>query len=125
MSDASEDLCDAAVLWVLDGRYERVVDAAVACIMADASTSEVDILAGSSPIDPYSERLAMVTAALDSLGLPPVPTDPDKLAREGARIVTRSVARGDLSENDISSWLSGRLSCEVRSRVETALDEVR
>ena len=123
--DARQNLHDAAVLWVLDGQYQRVVDAAIGCIVADIASAEVDVLAGSSPSDPYSERLDMVGAALDDLSLPGIPDDPDDLAREGARIVARSLTRGDLTRADLGSWMAGNLTCETRARVETALETTR
>ncbi|MDA8438900.1 MAG: hypothetical protein M0Z51_08580 [Propionibacterium sp.] len=120
--DTRQNLHDAAVLWVLDGQYQRVIDAAIGCIEADIASIGVDVLAGSSPGDPYSERLDMVGEALDELGLPLVPADPDELAREGARILARSLTRGDLTGADLGSWLTGSLTCETRARVETAFE---
>ena len=122
MGDARQNLHDAAVLWVLDGEFGRVVDAAVACIEAGVESGAVDVLAGSSPSDPYSERQEMVTLALDELELPAVPSDPDDLAHEGALILARSVSRGDLTRAGIGSWMSQSLTCETRERVESALD---
>ena len=123
MADARLTLHDAAMLWVLDGEYGRVVDAAVGCIESDvAPAAAVDVLAGSSPRDPYSERLEMVGAALDELGLPPVPTDPEELAREGARILTGSLRTGELTRADLGSWMSQSLSCDTRERMESALE---
>jgi len=121
MAEARQTLHDAAVLWVLDGEYGRVVDAAVACIEAGVTSSAVDVLAGSSPRDAYSERQEMVTLALDDLDLPPVPADPDDLAREGARILAWSLSRGDLSRSALGSWMAQSLTCETRDRVESAL----
>ncbi len=103
--DARQNLHDAAVLWVLDGRYARVVDAAIACIEADIASEGVDVLAGSSPSDAYSERLDMVAVALDDLALPPLPTDPDELARAGAGILARSLLRGDLTRTGLGTWM--------------------
>ncbi len=123
MSDAAADLRDSAVMWVLDGEYARVVDAAVACLVADVGGDDVAILAGTSPSDNYSERLARVEAALEELDLPPLPGSPENVAAEGAAILARSRQRGELSDEDLSSWVTGSLTCEVRERVEEALGE--
>lgn len=123
--DTRQNLHDAAVLWVLDGQYQRVIDAAIDCIEADIASTGVDMLAGSSPGDPYSERLDMVDAALGELGVDAVPDDPDELAREGARILARSLTRGVLTSADLGSWLSQSLTCETRARVETAFESTR
>lgn len=123
VDDVTNRLREAAVLWVLDGEYARVVDAAVACLVADTGGDDVANLAGSAASDPYAERLAMVAAALDELGLPAVPDDPTRLAAEGAAILVRSRARGDLTAADLGSWLTGSLTCEVRERMEDALGE--
>lgn len=122
-TDAAADLREAAVMWVLDGEYARVVDAAVACLVADVGGDDVAILAGTSPSDNYSERLARVEAALEELNLEPLPASPEELAAEGAAIVTRSRQRGELSDADLTSWVTGSLTCEVRDRVETALED--
>lgn len=123
MSDAAADLRDSAVMWVLDGEYARVVDAAVACLVADVGGDDVAILAGTSPSDNYSERLARVEAALEELDLPPLPGSTEDVAAEGAAILARSRQRGELSDEDLSSWVTGSLTCEVRERVEEALGE--
>lgn len=121
--DTADDLRDAAVLWVLDGEYARVVDAAVACLVADVGGDDVAILAGTSPSDNYSERLARVEAALDELHLPPLPEAPEEIAAEGAAIVMRSKQRGELTDADLTSWVTGSLTCEVREQIETALED--
>ncbi len=121
MTEAAQNLRDAAVLWVLDGEFGRVVDAAVACIEAGVASAPVDVLAGSSPRDPYSERMEMVILALDDLGLPALPADPEDLAREGAAILARSVILGDLTQAGLGDWMSQSLTCETRERVEEAL----
>ena len=46
IDDASHRLRDAGVLWVLDGSFDRVVDAAVACLVAGTSSYSLDMLAG-------------------------------------------------------------------------------
>lgn len=122
MTEAVQNLRDAAVLWVLDGEFSRVVDAAVGCIGAGVVSEAVDVLAGSSPRDPYSERMEMVALALDELGLPALPVDPEDLAREGAAILARSVIRGNLTRADLGSWMTQSLTCETRERVESALE---
>ncbi len=119
--DVSTRLRDAGVLWVLDGSFDRVVDAAVACLVAGTTSYSLDMLAGASASDPYAERLDLVEAALAELGLPPLPHDPDDLAREGARIQVRALSAGALSTIDLGDWVTGRLTCETRARVEDAL----
>lgn len=57
-----------------------------------------------------------------SLCLAPLPDDPAELAREGATIITRSVETGEMSSGDIDTWATGNLTCEVRSTIETALE---
>lgn len=114
-------LRDAAVLWVVDGEFSRVVDAAVECLLRGRSTPSLDTLAGSSPSEPYAERLDLVGRALDELELPAVPEDPDELAREAVRIQLRARRAGVLSAIDLSSWVTGRLTCDTRARVEDAL----
>lgn len=123
MTDTRTALRNASVLWVLDGSYQRVVDAAVASIVAETSTPAVDVLAGSHASDAYGDRLAMVRDALDELGLAPLPEDPAELAREGAAIITASVDTGALSQDDVDTWVTGSLTCEVRSTMENALDQ--
>jgi len=108
-------------LWVVDGGYDRVVDAAVACLVAGTSTPSLDMLAGSSPADPYAERLDLVRTTLDELGLLAVPDDPDELAREAVRVQLRARSAGVLSGADLDTWVTGRLTCETRARVEDAL----
>lgn len=103
-------LRDAGVLWLLDGEYQRVVDAAVEIIVAGTSTPEVDILAGSRPSDPFSERLSMVGDALDSLDAPALPESQDEVARESAEIIAR---QGDAAP-------LGGLACDMRERLENA-----
>ena len=114
-------LREAAILWVLDGAYARVVDAAVACLVADVGGEDVAILAGSTPSYPYSERLAMVADALDELGLQPVPEDQRQLAAAGAAIQLRRRASGDIDATALRSWVTGSLTCEVRERIEGEL----
>ena len=104
-------------------RDASVVDAAVACIVAETSTPTVDMLAGSHPTDAYGDRLAMVRDALDELGLAPLPDDPSELARQGAAILRRSVETGDMSSDQLDTWVTGSLTCEVRSTMETALEK--
>ncbi|MDO5697904.1 MAG: hypothetical protein Q4G51_08010 [Dermatophilus congolensis] len=123
MADTRSALRDASVLWVLDGSYQRVVDAAVACIVANTSTPAVDVLAGSHASDAYGDRLAIVRDALDELRLAPLPEDPAELAGEGAAIITRSVDSGAMSKDDVDTWVTGSLTCEVRSTMENALDK--
>lgn len=120
-ADPTTGLRDAAVLWILDGGYARVVDAAVACLLAGISTEAVDMLAGSTPNDPYAERLDLVARALDELGLDPIPADPDALARDGVRVQLGAVNSGVLTSADLGAWVTGRLTCETRARVEDAL----
>lgn len=120
-SDEVRQLRDAAVLWVVDGEFGRVVDAAVDCLVRGTSTPSLDILAGSSPSEPYSERLDLVRSVLDELDLPAVPEDPDELAREAVRIQLRARSAGLLSGTDLSSWVTGSLTCDTRARVEDAL----
>ena len=122
MTTVTHDLRDAAILWVLDGAYQRVVDAAVACLVADVGGEDVAILAGSTPSDPYSLRQQMVADALDELGLSPVPDDQNELAAAGAAIQVRRQAVGDLDAAGLRSWVTGSLTCEVRERIEGALD---
>ena len=122
MIDTRDGLRDASVLWVLDGSYQRVIDAAVACIVAETSTSAVDVLAGSHVSDAYGDRLAMVRDALDELGLAPLPDDQAELARQGAEILTRSVESGAIGAADIDTWVTGSLTCEVRTTMEQALE---
>ncbi len=119
--DVSTRLRDAGVLWVLDGSFDRVVDAAVACLVAGRSSYSLDMLAGASASDPYAERLDLVEAALAELDLPPLPRDPVELAREGARIQLRALTAGALSTIDLGDWVTGRLTCDTRARVEDAL----
>lgn len=121
IDDASHRLRDAGVLWVLDGSFDRVVDAAVACLVAGTSSYSLDMLAGASASDPYAERLELVEATLAELGLPPLPHDPDDLAREGARIQMRALSAGALTPIDLGDWVTGRLTCQTRARVEDAL----
>ncbi len=109
------------MLWVVDGGYDRVVDAAVACLVAGMSTPSLDMLAGGSPADPYAERLDLVRSTLDELGQPPVPDAPDELAREAVRVQLRARGAGVLSGGDLDTWVTGRLTCETRARVEDAL----
>lgn len=123
--DPAQALHDAAVLWVLDGEYARVVDAAVSCLVADVGGEHVAILAGTSPSDNYSERLARVELALDELDLPPLPESPAELAAEGAGILTRFQLRGELTDSALNTWVTGSLTCEVREQVETALEDSR
>lgn len=120
-SDEIRGVRDAAVLWVVDGEFGRLVDAAVECLVHDVSTPSLDILAGSSPSEPYAERLALVRGVLDELGLPPVPDDPDALAREAVGIQLRAQGAGLLSGTDLDSWVTGSLTCDTRARVEDAL----
>ncbi len=122
MTDSRAALRDAAVLWVLDGSYQRVIDAAVACIVAEASTPAVDILAGSHGSDAYGDRLAMVRDALDELGLAPLPDEQTELARQGAEILTRTVDSGEMSTDEVDTWVTGSLTCEVRTTMEQALE---
>lgn len=119
--DEVRRLRDAAVLWVVDGDFGRVVDAAVECLLRGRSTPSLDTLAGSSPSEPYAERLDLVGRVLDELDLPAVPEDPDELAREAVRIQLRARRAGVLSAIDLSSWVTGRLTCDTRARVEDAL----
>lgn len=112
---------DAAVLWVVDGAFGRVVDAAVDCLVHGVSTPSLDILAGASPSDPYSERLDLVRSALEELDLPALPDDPDQLAREAVHIQLGFRNAGLLSAGDLSSWVTGSLACDTRARVEDAL----
>ena len=46
-ADEVRQLRDAALLWVIDGEFGRVVDAAVECLMQGTSTPSLDTLAGS------------------------------------------------------------------------------
>ena len=119
--DAVRQLRDAAVLWVVDGEFVRVVDAAVDCLVRGSSTPSLDILAGSSPSEPYAERLDLVRSVLGELDLPAVPDDPDELAREAVRIQLRARSAGILSGTDLRSWVTGSLTCDTRARVEDAL----
>lgn len=121
LDDATSRLRDAGVLWVLDGAFDRVIDAAVACLVAGTSSYSLDMLAGASASDPYSERLELVETALAELDLPPLPHDPDELAREGVRIQVRALSAGALSQVDLGDWVTGRLTCDTRARVEDAL----
>ena len=123
MNGPGEVLHDAAVLWALDGNYQRVIDAAVECLVADVESDAVNILAGSSASDPFSERVELVALALEDLGLPAVPADPDQLAREGVRILARSFEGDALTTDDLESWMNGSLTCESRVRVADALEE--
>jgi len=120
-SDAVRQLRDAAVLWVVDGEFVRVVDAAVDCLVRGSSTPSLDILAGSSSSEPYAERLDLVRSVLGELDLPAVPDDPDELAREAVRIQLRARSAGILSGTDLRSWVTGSLTCDTRARVEDAL----
>lgn len=120
---AAEALRDAAVMWVLDGEYARVVDAAVSCLVADVGREHVAILAGTSPSDNYSERLSRVELALEELELPPLPNSPADLAAAGAAILLRSRLRGELTDSAVTSWVTGSLTCEVREQVENALGD--
>lgn len=119
--DVVRQLREAAVLWVVDGEFDRVVQAAVECLVHDVSTPSLDILAGSSPSDPYAERLDLVGSVLDELDLPAVSDDPDELAREAALIQLRARQAGILSGSDLDSWVTGSLTCDTRARVEDAL----
>lgn len=116
-------LRDAAVLWVVDGEFGRVVDAAVDCLVHDISTPSVDILAGASPSEPYAERLDLVRNVLDELDLPGLPEDPDDLAREAVLIQLRARRGGLLTGQDLDTWVTGSLTCDTRARVEDALAE--
>lgn len=120
-SDEARRLRDAAVLWVVDGEFGRVVDAAVTCLVQGTSTPSVDILAGSSASDPYAERLELVRNVLDELDLPAIPDDPDELAREAVRIQLAARIAGTLSGTALDSWVTGSLTCDTRARVEDAL----
>ena len=121
MTGVSNGLREAAILWVLDGSYQRVVDAAVACLVADVGAEDVATLAGSTPSDPYAVRQQMVADALDELGLPAVPDDQRALAAEGAAFQVRRRTAGDLDDAGLRSWVTGSLTCEVRERIEDAL----
>lgn len=109
------------MLWVLDGGYERVVDAAVDCLVSGLDSDAVAMLAGSLTADPFSERLALVDAALEELGLAPLPVDPDALAAAGAAVIAGALARGERAPEDVGSWVTGSLTCETRGRMEQAL----
>ncbi len=122
-ADEVRQLRDAALLWVIDGEFGRVVDAAVECLMQGTSTPSLDTLAGSSPSEPYAERLDLVARTLDELDLPAVPQDPDELAREAVRIQLLARRSGVLSATELNTWVSGSLTCDTRARVENALAE--
>ena len=122
-SDAVRRVRDSAVLWVVDGEFSRVVDAAVECLVQGISTPSLDILAGSSPSEPYSERLDLVRSVFDELDLPAVPDDPDELARDAVRIQLRARRAGILSVADLETWVTGSLTCDTRDRVEDALSD--
>lgn len=116
---------DAAVLWVTDGQYARVVDAAVACIEAGVPSTAIDEVAGSSASDPYAERLDLVSAALDDLGLDALPATQEDTAQQGAAIMIQALSRGELTADALGTWVTGGLTCEMRDRVEAALDDPR
>jgi hypothetical protein len=83
----------------------------------------LDILAGSSPSEPYSERLDLVRIVLEELDLPAVPDDPDELARDAVRIQLGARRAGILSVADLDTWVTGSLTCDTRDRVEDALSD--
>lgn len=120
-SDDVRQLRDAAVLWVVDGEFHRVVQTAVDCLVHGTSTPSLDILAGSSPSEPYAERLDLVRSVLDELEVPALPEDPDELAREAVRIQLHAQHTGILSVTDLNAWVTGSLTCDTRARIEDAL----
>ena len=115
-------LAEASVLWAVDGDFAPVVAAAVDGIVAGVESAALDQLAGSSPRDAYAERHALVVSTLDELGLGELPEDPTALAARAAAVTEERLARGELGPDDLAHWLAGSLTCEIRQRMETALD---
>lgn len=107
---------------MVDGEFGRVVDAAVKCLVCGRSAPTLDILAGSSTSEPYSECLDLVRGVLDELDLPALPEDPDELVREAVRIQPHAPSAGILSGAALSSWVTG-FTCDTRTRIEDALGD--
>ncbi|SIQ13900.1 hypothetical protein [Micromonospora avicenniae] len=105
--DALARLQDAAILWsVGSGTAADVIDAACDCLVADADSPTLRILAGISPVkgSESDELRRWLEGALAELSLAYYPEGSREGEEEALRIMARRLLAGTITPRDLTSW---------------------